>query len=160
MKGALTGRIASYSDWIISKLLNIPELQLLHLWHEATNFCERWQIKHLCIWLKQTKNSHVLFPTRQKETLRKRKAQDPEIRSFNLREPQEGPGWRWSIPGWQLCTRLRGHLSRSEPVRRPPERLLQNESIDRKTKALIDSHMYSKFLRKDLCNCQTGLRLD
>lgn len=46
------------------------------------------------------------------------------------------------------------------PVRRPPERLLQNESIDRKTKALIDSHMYSKFLRKDLCNCQTGLRLD
>ena len=100
MKGALTGGIASYSDWIISKLLNIPELQLLHLWHEATNFCERWQIKHLCIWLKQTKNSHVLFPTPQKETLRKRKAQDPEIRSFNLREAQEGPGWRWSIPGW------------------------------------------------------------
>ena len=31
MKGALTGGIASYTDWIISKLLNIPELQLLHL---------------------------------------------------------------------------------------------------------------------------------
>ena len=63
-------------------------------------------------------------------------------------------------PGMKLCTRLRGHLSRSEPVRRPPERLLQNESIDRNTKALIDSHVYSKFLRKDLCKCQKGLRLD
>lgn len=84
MKGALTGGIASYTDWIISKLLNIPELQLLHLWHEATNFCERWQIKHLCIWLKQTKTSHVLFPTPQKETLRKRKAQDPELGRFHL----------------------------------------------------------------------------
>lgn len=53
-----------------SKLLNIPELQLHHLWHETKNPCWRWEVKW-CTYDQnkhtQKTSSHVLFPTLQNE---------------------------------------------------------------------------------------------
>lgn len=106
-----------------SKLLNIPELQLHHLWHETKNPCWRWEVKRCTYDQNKQKKPPPMssFPrSKMKSSLRKRKTYDPEIRSSSLRERcKKGPGWRGRVPRRQLDPRPRCHLSRSEPVGRP-----------------------------------------